>query len=466
MTNSEILYSSIAEIGALYRSRALSPVEVTELALAQIERFDSQLRAFITVTADLARGAAQRAERELHAGQDRGPLHGIPVGIKDLVDTAGIRTTAASHILKDNVPTKDAEVVKRLKQAGAVIVGKTNMQEFAYGAVQPEYGMSRNPWDFSRTAGGSSGGSAAALGAGMCYAAIGSDTGGSIRHPCAYCGVAGLKPTYARISVDGVIPLCWSLDHVGPMARTGADTAPLFEAMAGIAPNSVHNIPLKGLRIGVIVEQEQVEMDQELRAIFDNTLRIIADAGAKVERISVPPLAQMVDGCVFGIVAAEASAIHARWIKERPEDYAPMTRQQLEMGFAIPAVHYLRLQEYRRYLVSLFADVWKQADALICPNMPWVSPHEDLYFMTEDGAVDQRGYAIALEAGLLNLTGQPGLAILSGFNHEQLPVGLQVIAPPMQDEVALGVGMAIESLLPATRSVPLLTGTPAANSRK
>jgi aspartyl-tRNA(Asn)/glutamyl-tRNA(Gln) amidotransferase subunit A len=243
------------------------------------------------------------------------------------------------------------------------------------------------------------------------------------------------------------------------MARTCADTAALFEVLAGTLPNAPHGASLKGQRIGVIVEQEQIEMPPDARELFDNVLRTAKDAGAEVRRISVPPLANMIDGCVFGIVCSEASAVHARWIKERPEDYAPMTRQQLEMGFAMPAVHYLRLQQYRRYLVSLFVDVWKQVDALISPIMPWVSPHEDLYFMTEDGGVDQRGIVIALEMGLLNLTGQPGLAFLSGFNHENLPLSVQVITPPMQDELALGLGIAIENLLPATRSIPPLTST-------
>jgi aspartyl-tRNA(Asn)/glutamyl-tRNA(Gln) amidotransferase subunit A len=240
------------------------------------------------------------------------------------------------------------------------------------------------------------------------------------------------------------------------MARTCADTAALFEVLAGTKPNAVPNISLKGQRIGVIVEQEQIEMPPDARELFDNVLRLVQEAGANLQRISVPPLANMIDGCVFGIVCSEASAIHARWLKERPEDYAPMTRQQLEMGFAMPAVHYLRLQQYRRYLVSLFVDVWTQVDALISPVMPWVSPHEDLYFMTQDGAVDKRGIIIALEMGLLNLTGQPGLAFLSGFNHENLPQSVQVIAPPMQDERALGLGITIENLLPATRAIPPL----------
>jgi aspartyl-tRNA(Asn)/glutamyl-tRNA(Gln) amidotransferase subunit A len=214
VTNDNILFASIPEVGRLYRSGELSPVEVTQLTLERIEALNPTLNAFITVTSDVAMQAASRAEHELRASTDRGPLHGIPVALKDLVDTAGIRTTAGSRILAEHVPGQDAPIVTRLKDAGAVIIGKTNMLEFAYGIVHPDYGATWNPWDPQRTAGGSSGGSAAAVAAGLCYAAAGTDTGGSIRIPAAYCGVAGFKPTYGLVSLEGIFPLSWSLDHL------------------------------------------------------------------------------------------------------------------------------------------------------------------------------------------------------------------------------------------------------------
>ncbi len=233
MAADNILFAPIAEVAAGYRDGSLSPVAVTELALARIAALNPVLNAFITVTADQARAAAQRAEEELRRGEDRGLLHGIPIALKDLIDTAGVRTTCGGRILADHVPARNAPIVDRLEAAGAVLVGKTNLLEFAYGIVHPDVGPTWNPWAPDRTAGGSSGGSAAAVAAGLCYAAVGTDTGGSIRIPAAYCGVAGLKPTYGLVSTQGIFPLSWSLDHAGPIARTSADAALLLQVLLG-----------------------------------------------------------------------------------------------------------------------------------------------------------------------------------------------------------------------------------------
>ena len=252
MAADDLLFAPIAQVAARYRDGSLSPVTVTELTLARIAALNPTLNAFITVTATSALAAAQRAAAELQRGQDRGLLHGIPIALKDLIDTAGVRTTCGARILADHVPAQDAVIVEHLQAAGAVVVGKTNLLEFAYGIVHPDFGPTWNPWAPTRTAGGSSGGSAAAVAAGLCYAAVGTDTGGSIRIPAAYCGVAGLKPTYDLVSLQGIFPLSWSLDHAGPIARTSADAALLLDALLGKTPTPIAPADLRGLRLAVL----------------------------------------------------------------------------------------------------------------------------------------------------------------------------------------------------------------------
>jgi aspartyl-tRNA(Asn)/glutamyl-tRNA(Gln) amidotransferase subunit A len=250
MSDPSLHFASLAEIGALYRSGQLSPVELTQSCLDRTAALDTTLNAFITVTAEQALQQARQAEAELRRGVDRGPLHGIPIALKDLIETAGIRTTCASRILRDHMPPQDAALVRQLAAAGAVTLGKTNMSEFAMGVPHPDYGQTNNPWDPARTAGASSGGSAAAVAAGLCFAAVGTDTGGSIRIPASYCGLAGLKPTYGLVDLQGVFPLSWSLDHAGPLARSSADAALMLDAMTGQRQPAA--IQVRGLRFGLM----------------------------------------------------------------------------------------------------------------------------------------------------------------------------------------------------------------------
>lgn len=466
MANDDILFASIPEIGRLYRSGELSPVEVTQLTLERIEAHQTghgppTLNAFITVTSDIAMQAATRAEHELRAGTDRGPLHGIPVALKDLVDTAGIRTTAGSRILADHVPGQDAAIVTRLKDAGAVIVGKTNMLEFAYGIVHPDYGATWNPWDPRRTAGGSSGGSAAAVAAGLCYAAVGTDTGGSIRIPAAYCGIAGFKPTYGLVSLEGVFPLSWSLDHLGPMARTSEDAAILLSVLAdvslsdsgptaisyGIATSASDQArkrtaisALEGMRFGVLAQHLQgAELEPAVRDAFDDAIRRLQDAGAHMEDVKIPDL-ELADETLLTVITPEASAIHARWIADRPEDYAPMTRQQIELGFAVPAVTYVRAQQYRRHLTAQFMHAFQQVDAILSPTSPWVAPQEDPSVVGDEGAAEARRTAP------YNLAGLPAHTVPCGLSPEGLPIALQIATRPGADALALGIGRAFERL--------------------
>ncbi|WP_293914336.1 amidase [Deinococcus sp.] len=446
MTDSALLLASIPEIGALYRSGQLSPLELTRLCLARIETLEPQLNAFITVTAELALSQAAQAETELRSGQDRGPLHGIPVALKDLIDTAGIRTTCASRILSANVPEADAPLVARLRVAGAVTLGKTNLSEFAMGVAHADYGQVNNPWDASRTAGASSGGSAAAVAAGMCFAAVGTDTGGSIRIPASYCGIAGLKPTYGTVDLSGVFPLSWSLDHAGPLARSSADAALLLGALTGRTFSS--EVKLDGLRLGVI--QRANPYDQpEVETVFAAACRALEAAGAELCEVQIPDLGQA-DAALFSVLLPEAATLHAHWLQWQGGDYAPDTRAQIELGFALSAVTHVRAQQFRRHLTRRFLEALGRLDALISPSVPWVAPGEDPVFTGGEGAAE--GHRSVPH----NLTGLPALSVNMGFGAHGLPLGLQIIARPHAEAVCLGIGAATEGLLPdAQRRAPL-----------
>jgi aspartyl-tRNA(Asn)/glutamyl-tRNA(Gln) amidotransferase subunit A len=442
MAADDILFAPIAAVAAAYRSGALSPVAVIELTLARIAALNAVLNTYITVTADRALAAAQRAEEELRRGEDRGLLHGIPIALKDLVDTAGVRTTCGGRILADHVPARNAPIVDRLEAAGAVLVGKTNLLEFAYGIVHPDVGPTWNPWAPDRTAGGSSGGSAAAVAAGLCYAAVGTDTGGSIRIPAAYCGVAGLKPTYGRVSTQGIFPLSWSLDHAGPIARTSADAALLLQVLLGEETAPVAPAGLHGLRLAVLANHRAgQEMEEAVLAAFDAACRDLAGAGAVLHEVTIPDL-HLADDALFGVLGPEASAIHSRWLQERPEDYAPLTRLQIELGLTVPVLAHVRGQQYRRYLAGQLLAVLRDADAILSPTAPWVAPHEDPVIADEAGAAEGR------RTGLYNLTGMPALTVNCGFGPGNLPIGLQIAGRPRADRELLAIGAAFEALRP------------------
>lgn len=455
MIDAELLTRSIPEIGAMYRAGTLSPLELTRLCLERIEALNPVLNAFITVTATQALEGAANAERELRSGLDRGPLHGIPIALKDLIDTAGIRTTCASSILRDQVPARDAALVTRLNAAGAVSLGKTNLLEFAYGIVHPDYGQTNNPWDVSRTSGGSSGGSAAAVASGMCFAAVGTDTGGSIRIPASYCGVAGLKPTYGRVSLEGVFPLSWSLDHAGPIARSSGDARLLLEAMLGesvLGESLAQPLELRGLRFGAI-QCDGSELQPEVIAAFDAACAALEEAGAQRIAVKIPDL-ELADAALLSVLLPEASVVHQMWLTTRAEDYAPLTRTQIELGFAIPAVVHVRAQQYRRHLTRQFLNAFQSVDALLSPSVHWEAPHEDPVF-----AADDAGAAEARRSGPHNLTGLPALSVNCGYGAHGLPIGIQIVTPPHRDGLALALGAALERLLPAAqRLAPMARG--------
>src|SRR5689334_20814110 len=316
---------TLSRASELLRRKEISPVELTTACLARIDELNPSLNAFITVMHDSALAQAREAEREIHAGNWRGPLHGIPIGLKDLIDTAGVKTTCGSALFKDRVPTEDAEIVRRLKNAGAVLIGKQNLQEFAYGGTSTSsfFGPVHNPWDVDRIAGGSSGGSAAAVATGMCFAAIGTDTGGSVREPAAFCGIVGLKPTYGRVSTRGVFPLSASLDHVGPLCRNVTDAALLLQAIAGYDKLDTTTVdwPVDSYadvleqkpkpRVGIVSRPFFDDLDPDVASSIDEALKQISNIATDVVEIELPPTPTAVQ-------AAEVYAVHYKYLASSP----------------------------------------------------------------------------------------------------------------------------------------------------
>jgi len=444
-------FLGIRELGRLYRSGKVSPVEVVEALLGRIERHEPKLNAWITVLREEALTEARRIERDFQSGWDLGPLHGIPVGLKDNIDTAGIRTTCASRILAENVPSRDATVVKKLREAGAIILGKNNLLEFAYGIVHPDYGQSNNPWDPGRTAGGSSSGGTASVAAGQVYAAIGTDTGGSIRIPASYCSIVGMKPTYGLVSRRGVFPLSWSLDHVGPLARTVEDAAVVLSVIAGrdpaepttidgvdLHPEGLDDVSLQGLRVGVM-QHTGDDLRPGVRKRFEEAVELFTKEGAAVSDVTIPTLPYC-DQLLMPLIAPEATSIHEPWLRTRPEDYAPMTRTQLELGAMLPAVDFVRAQRVRRRLIAEFQEVFKEVDVLLNPTVAWVAPKEDPAVAGDEGVVEAR------RTSPHNITGVPAVTVPCGFAEDDLPAGLQIAGPWRADRLVLQVARAYERL--------------------
>jgi aspartyl-tRNA(Asn)/glutamyl-tRNA(Gln) amidotransferase subunit A len=445
-------FLSVQEASALIRARKVSPVELTRACLARIDALNPSLNAFITITAESALAQAQRAESEVQRGQWRGPLHGIPIALKDLIDTAGVKTTAASALFKDRIPQEDATVVLRLKEAGAVLLGKLNMHEFAYGgtSVPSYYGRVSNPWDLERIAGGSSGGSAAAIAAGLCYVALGSDTGGSIREPSAFCGIVGLKPTYGRVSTRGVIPLSWSLDHIGPMTRSVADSAIALQTIAGYDPNEVtsQDRPVGQyweamqkshgrLRIGIPREFFYTNLHPEVQAAIDQALAVLVTVGGETRDV---PLEVSTDRTV---IRAEAYAYHAEYIAKSPELYLPETLAKLHLGAAIDGQTYIRARRDLDRLRRSALDVFSSVDLLVTPTTPVPAPKASDYPSTFEGA-------LALDGSLLrntrpfNMYGFPTISVPCGMTSDGLPIGLQISGPPWEEQRVLRLARAYQ----------------------
>jgi len=449
--------SPLVDIAARIRSREVSPVELTEAVIERIDALNGTLNAFITVLADDARAQAKAVEAEILVGIYRGPLHGVPVSIKDLFATKGIRTTAGSRVLANWVPDEDATVVDRLREAGAVLVGKNNMLEFAYASVHPDYGPTLNPWDLTRSTSGSSSGSSAAVAAGMGYGSVGTDTGGSIRLPAAYCGIVGLKPTYGRVSRHGVVPVSWSCDHVGPMTRTVADCAAMLgviagederDATSGRVPvpdyQSFLGADIKGRRIAICDAYLRKSVDSSVQILVETAIRQLEALGATVEEIELPPPSEAVPA-LLGILTPEATAFHLRWLQERPEDYTPAVRERLELGAITPALSYLQAQRVRQRIVNEMRSALRGFDVVAMPTAPTAATLLETDLVTSAEADPDLLAALINFTGPFDLTGFPAISIPCGFTENGLPVGLQLVAHPYAETTLFNVAQAYES---------------------
>jgi aspartyl-tRNA(Asn)/glutamyl-tRNA(Gln) amidotransferase subunit A len=458
----DLTYASAAELARLIAGKQVSPVEVVRAHLERITSLDGALKAFITVTEDAALAAAREAEAAVVAGRPLGPLHGVPLGLKDHYDTAGVRTTAGSRILRDRVPAVDATVVRRLREAGMIVLGKLNMVEFAYGPEgrNPHYGHARNPWDAAthRMAGGSSSGSGAAVAAGLVPVALGSDTGGSIRIPCSLCGLTGLKPTYGRVSRAGVLPLSWSMDHVGPMTRNAADAALVLAAMAGYdaadPTSSVLPVPdyaaaltgdVRGLRVGLLRTFFLESATPEVRAAVETAARALEKAGAIVDDVALPGVRHVAAGAL-AVVATEAMTYHAAWLRTRRADYDPDVSTRLMTGAFVTGVHYVRGQQARALLRREVDEALARRDVLLAPATPITAPAIDERQTTlGDGPSDVRSALIRL-ARPFNFSGHPACALPCGFSAAGLPIGLQIVGRPFDEATVLRVADAYQRL--------------------
>ncbi len=450
------------ELARMIATKAVSPVEVVRAHLDRIAALDPGLRSYITVCDETALAAARAAETTLMAGQPLGPLHGVPYALKDLYDTAGVRTTGGSRVLGDRVPARDATVAARLAGAGAILLGKLNMVEFAYGpeGLNPHYGHARNPWDrgVHRMAGGSSSGSGVAVASGLAPGALGSDTGGSIRIPASLCGITGLKPTYGRVSRAGVLPLAWSMDHVGPMTRTAADCALMLGAMAGYDPNdassSVLPVPdygaaltgdVKGLRVGLLRGFFLDGAAPAVRAAVEAAATTLARAGAVVDEVSLEQM-KVVAAASTAIVGAEALAYHAELLRTRAAEYDPDVARRLRLSAFISGAHYVRGQQVRGLVRADVDAALARRDVLLAPSTPIVAPGiEERQAALGDGPADVRSALIRFTRPF-NLSGHPACALPCGFTDGGLPIGMQLVGRPFDEATVLRAADAFQRL--------------------
>jgi aspartyl-tRNA(Asn)/glutamyl-tRNA(Gln) amidotransferase subunit A len=449
---------TIAEAARRIGRKELSPVELTHAALERIERLNPRLNAFITVLQEQAMAAARAAEKEMMAGQRRGPLHGIPIGLKDLCATKGVRTTAGSKILRDYIPAEDATVAARLAEAGAILLGKLHMNEFAYGpdGDNGHYGRARNPWNVECITGGSSSGSAVAVAVSLCLGALGTDTGGSIRIPSALCGIAGIKPTYGRVSRYGITPLSWSLDHAGPMAKTVEDTAILLQAMAGYDAKDPSSAPrpvpdyvgalsedVRGLRIGMPREYFYEALDPEVENAVRQAIAVVHGLGASIHEVSWPSLRYATLAALI-IVLAEASAFHDAWIRSRAQDYHPDIALRLKWGLLLPASAYLKAQQLRALICKEMARLWTEVDVLMVPATVLAAPQPSTTQVRLGTRAMSTREAILRLMRPFNLTGSPAMSIPCGFTSTGLPIGLQIAGKAFDEATVLRLAHAYE----------------------
>lgn len=459
MAGQDICTLTASQLGPLLQKREVSPAELLDSVLARVDRLEPRLNCYVTLLREEARAAARVAEEEISRGAYRGPMHGIPVALKDIFDVAGVKTTASSRILADNVAPADSTVARKLKEAGAIIVGKTNLHEFAFGVTtnNPHYGPTHNPWDTSRVPGGSSGGSGAAVAASLCTAATGTDTGGSIRIPASLCGIVGLKPTFGRVSKAGVTVLSWTLDHTGPMTKSVEDAAIFLSAIAGHDPADPTTVDLpvpdyrdgvgrgpRGLRLGVPREFFYDLLDEEVEAAVSAAIDHFASLGIAVREVSLPRISYTT-AAFPPIIHAEAASFHETWLLSRPQDYGRDVRSRLEVGLTVLATHYVNAQRARAVMMADFEAALQEVDALVTPTMPTVAaPIGDETVVLRGEARDLRPVYNRLTSPI-NLVGLPALSLPCGFNSQGLPIGLQLVGRAFAEATLITLGHAYEA---------------------
>lgn len=439
---------------AAIKERSLSPVELVDSCLQRLEEVEPHIHSFAHVTAGQAREAARAAEQDIVAGRYRGPLHGIPVGVKDLYDTAGVASTCSSRVRAGRIPDEDSVVVARLREAGAVLLGQTHTHEFAYGGITP---TTRNPWRTDRIPGGSSGGSAAAVAAGICTVATGTDTAGSIRIPSALCGTIGLKSTYGRVSRRGITPLSWSLDHAGAITRRVHDAAVALNAIAGydpLDPASVDRpVPdytaglddgVKGLRIGVAGNFYFDHVEESVAEAVRQAVSVLSDLGAQAGPVEIPHPDQIL-GTEWAIMMSEASSYHQESLRRSADLYQPDVRALLEAGELIFATDYIKALRVRQIMRRAWNALFENVDVIVTPTMPGAAPRVDQQESHwPDGVVEPIVMTLVRLTCQTNLTGLPALSIPVGFDADNLPLAMQIIGRPFDEATVLRVGQAYE----------------------
>ena len=458
MDTLEICYMSAGDLSKLVQSKEISPVEIIEAHLTRIDATEPVLNSFITLLADQARKSARQAEKDIQAGRYKGPLHGIPVALKDLYNTGGVRTTSGSRIFDTFIPTEDCTVAAKFHQAGAILLGKLNMHQFAYGPTgeNPDYGHMHNPWNPDMVTGGSSGGSGSAAAAGQCTITTGSDTGGSIRIPAALCGIVGLKPTYGLVSRYGLSSLSWSLDHPGPMTRTVEDTAITMNVIAGHDPKDVASakvdIPdytsaltgdVKGLRIGIVKEYFEAPLDPQVRKAVMDAISLLESMGAEIKEVSYPMFNQS-QAISSTVLMAEATAYHRDLLEKDGHQLYEPVRQRLEAGLFISAAEYLRAQQARSIFDQQGRRLLDEVDLLAGPTEPVTAPEilasKVMAGEQEVGVVG----ALTQYTRPYNINGFPAISVPCGFSDDGMPIGLQLAGRPFDELTVLRAAHAYE----------------------
>ena len=458
MSETPLHFRTITEIAERIAAKELSPVDVTAAMLERIEQLDGQLKSYATVMSEHAMAAAQAAEREINAGTYRGPLHGVPIAVKDLCFTKGVRTMGAAKVLADHVPTFDGTVIAKLESAGAVLLGKLNLTEGAMGGYNPEFDIPKNPWNSDRWTGSSSSGSGVATAAGLCFGSLGSDTGGSIRFPSASCGIVGIKPTWGRVSRYGVLALAESMDHVGPMTRSVADAGIMLEAIAGFDPNDPTSLPnpvpnmlegigqdLRGVRIGFDENYATNDIDVELAEAVRAGVGILADQGAKIVEVELPDVDEYVSVWPT-LCSAEAVLAHAATYPSQRNDYGPWFRGWLDMGAKVTGADYAKANNLRAACTGHLRRVFEEIDVLVCPSMS-APPHRVSPKMLY-GTYGARDLKFQRFTVPFDYNGAPTLSVPCGVNSEGLPLSIQFVGKHLTEPLLCRVGHAYEQATP------------------